>query len=277
MKLLLIVNPFSGKANKSKTEYLKRLLEEKYEVIVFETYEIGSITKYILNNLDSSFDIVTICGGDGTINETIKAISMTEYCPKIAVVPFGTMNDFSHFLKMSKNLDKSANIINNAKTIKHNIYNVNDEIFVYGFAQGMLSNISYKKNKHKKIFGKFSYYLLAISELFKSKKMNLTLTIDRRKTQFKCNLILATSTNRIAGYKIKKNPDLTIVIFKGFRLFFPIKLFWYFITSHAKYKYYANGFELVTNNYEFNTDGECNTTERRIIVKKGKEFEFITK
>lgn len=276
MKLLLIYNPFSGKGKKYKIEQLINLLSDSFEITEFISNGIGSITNYLVESTDT-YDIILLCGGDGTVNEGVKAISKLNYNPKIAIVPLGTMNDFSHYLKMSKNIKKSASYIKNMKTIKHTIYSANDSIFVYGFALGMLSNISYATIKHKKIFGRLSYYILAIKEIFKAKSTKLIIYINGEKIKMESNLVLVSSTSRIAGYNIKKSKDLTVTLFKGFKLFFPFKLLWYFITGHSKYRFNASEFEIHSNSKEFNTDGEHNDTGKRIVVKKYKEFEFITK
>lgn len=276
MKLLIIYNPFSGKGNANKIEELKLELKDSFDITEFVSNGVGSITRYI-NNIEEVFDIIVICGGDGTANEAIGAIAKMSYMPKIAVIPLGTMNDFSKYLKMSKNIKKSSKYIKNLKTKKHFLYRANDSMFVYGFALGMLSNISYKKNKNKKLFGRLSYYFLAVKELFKSKRTKIKLEIDDKTIELDSNLLLVTSTSRIAGYRIKEKKDLTIAIFKGAKLLFPFKLLWYFITGHSKYKYVSDHFVLYTDNNEFNTDGEKNISERKIVVERYKELEFITK
>ncbi|MBR6071825.1 MAG: hypothetical protein IKP77_03210 [Acholeplasmatales bacterium] len=276
MKLLLIYNPFSGKGKNKKVNELIKLLENKFEITEFVSNGIGSITDYLKND-NNIYDIITICGGDGTINEAISSISEFNYSPKIAVVPLGTMNDFSHYLGMSKNIKKTVNYIINMKTISHDIYKANDKIFVYGFALGMLTNISYKKFKFKKIFGRLSYYLVAIKEIFKAKKIKLEADIDNKKIDMKSNLVLISSTNRVAGYKIKKGNDLVVAIFKGGRFLLPFKLYWYLITGHTKYKYDVNNLVINTDGSSFNTDGEYNKEVNKIKIEKYKTFDFITK
>ena len=276
MKLLLIYNPFSGKGKDYKINRIKELLSSKYEVTLFVSNGVGSISNFIYTTCEI-YDMITICGGDGTINEVINAISRLSYAPIISTVPLGTMNDFSKYLGMSKNVDKSAQIILDGKTKNHYVCRANDSIFVYGFAIGMLSNISYMKFRKKRFFGRLSYYFLAIKELFKAKKAKLVIYINGEKIKDAFNLVLVSTTNRIAGYKIKENSDITIAMFKGFKIFFPFKLLWYFLTGYTKYKYISTNFEIHSNIRDFNTDGEHNETGRRIVVEKYKEFKFITK
>ncbi len=277
MKLLLIYNPFSGKGNNNKIERLKELLAPKFEIDEFRSYSLGSITRYIINDMKHDYDVVLVCGGDGTVNEAIKAITKLDYYPTIAVYPSGTMNDFAHYLKMSKNVKKTAQYIINMKTIKHTIYHANESVFVYGFALGLLSNISYKKSSGKKIFGRLSYYFIALKEIFKEKKANIKLTADNLNIEMKCNLVLATSTTRIAGYRVKKKKDLSVVIFKGLRFFYPIKLFIYFVFGIARHKYELSEFSINSDLNEYNTDGECNNSYSTINVKKLKEYDFISR
>ena len=277
MKLLIINNPFSGKGKKDKVEKLKELLKDKFEIEEFSTETVGSITRYIINDMKRIYDVILICGGDGTVNEAVKALSKLDYYPKIAIYPNGTMNDFASYLKLSKNVIKTAKYIINMKTIKHEIYHANDSIFVYGFALGMLSNISYEKSHTKRVFGKLSYYFVALKEIFKSKKTKITMKINDTVIKMDCNLVLVTSTNRIAGYRVKKDKDLLVTIFKGIKIFFSFKLLFYFLFGINKYKYTGSEITINSDNTEFNTDGECNYTYNSISIKKLKELEFITK
>lgn len=277
MKLLIIYNPFSGKGNNNKIDKLKELLSPEFEIDEFRSYSVGSITRYIINDMKHDYDVVLVCGGDGTVNESLRAITKLDYYPKIAVYPAGTINDFAHYLKMSKNVKKTAKYILNMKTIKHTIYHANDSAFVYGFALGALSNISYEKSSGKRLFGRLSYYFIALKEIFKSKTAHITLTSNNLNIETKCNLVLATSTNRIAGYRIKKKNDLSVVIFKGLRFFYPIKLFMYFVFGIAKNKYELSEFSINSDLNEFNTDGECNNSYSTINIKKLKEYDFISK
>ena len=144
-KLLLVYNPFSGRGKTAKIEKLKSLIKDKFEIDSFESDTVGSIFRYIIENGRKVYDVILICGGDGTINEAVKAIVKLSYSPKIAVFPTGTMNDFANYLKMSKNPKKMAKYLLNMKTKKHTVYAANDSAFVYGFALGMLSNISYER------------------------------------------------------------------------------------------------------------------------------------
>ncbi len=276
-KLLIVYNPFSGKGKNGKVEKLKSLISDKFMIDSFESDTVGSIFRYIIEHSKTTYDVILICGGDGTINEAIRAIVKLDYLPKIAVFPTGTMNDFATYLKMSKNPNKMEKYLINMKTKKHTVYCANDSVFVYGFAIGMLSNISYEKVHRKHIFGKLSYYFTAVREIFKTRKTQLTLHINDKQLKMDCNLLLVSSTNRIAGYRVKETNGLRVVIFKGVKLFFPFKLLFYFLFGIAKYKFEASEFSINSNNTEFNTDGECNYAYNSVIVKKLNEYEFIQK
>ena len=77
-RLLLIVNPCSGKA-KMRTELL-RVVEilsgADYEVTVYPTKDKGDATVKVASLTQNEFDVIVVCGGDGTLNETLSGMML---------------------------------------------------------------------------------------------------------------------------------------------------------------------------------------------------------
>ena len=77
--LLLIVNPCSGKA-KMKTELLKVVQvfsDADYTVTVYPTKSREDATARTRQVKQGEYDLVVICGGDGTLNEAITGFMET--------------------------------------------------------------------------------------------------------------------------------------------------------------------------------------------------------
>lgn len=275
MKLLIIYNPFSGKSKiLKKIDFIKDSLKNKYEIFEFKVNKYESIVDHIKND-NNEYDIFLVLGGDGTVNSVCSAACQIKYDVKIAIIPFGTMNDMAHNLGMKKNVSKSLDIILNSDNIlEHKIYKVNDNYLVYALAYGLCTGVSFIK---KKRFGIFSYYLEGIKLFFKDKSHYIKLEIDNRIIDNKYRLLFATNSNYIAGYKIKQKDDITIALFKGFRITILLKLLFYLIFKKAKYKYETHNFKLYTDSGIYNGDGEPFKHDGLINVSYAKTLKFISK
>lgn len=272
MKLIIIYNPRSGKGKVEKRiDYIKDTLSKKYEVTIHKLDEDESIKEYIIN-LEEEYDIFLGLGGDGTINALISGICELNYSPMIGIIPFGTMNDMASNLGMKKNLNKTLYILLNSDSyLEHKIYKINSNYMCYAFALGYCSSNSFIK---KKRFGALSYYFEGVKLFFKDKKQNISLIINDKKID-DYQLIFALNTNSIGGYKVKKSDSLTIIGFKGFRLFVLFKLALYFFFGHAKYKYYTDEFKINSKAGLYNGDGEPFEFDGNITSSYHKTFRFI--
>ena len=272
MKLLIIYNPKSGKGKILKhIEYIKNTLSQKYEVSAHELKEDELIKDYILG-LTEKYDVFLGIGGDGTINALVSGICELDYSPKVAIIPFGTMNDMASNLGMKKNIKKSLNVLLDSNHyLKHKIYKINSNYMCYAFALGYCAENSFIK---KKRLGALSYYLEGIKLFFKDKKKNISLFINDKKID-DYQLLFALNTNSIGGYKEKKADTITIIGFKGFRFFVLFKLAMYFFFGYAKHKYFTDEFSIKTVSGLYNGDGEPFEYDGNINVSYDKTLEFI--
>jgi diacylglycerol kinase family enzyme len=59
------------------------------------------ITFYLREN-GFRFELLVLCGGDGTLNEAINGLMNLIDKPKLLYIPSGTVNDVSKALKLNK-------------------------------------------------------------------------------------------------------------------------------------------------------------------------------
>ena len=113
-------------------------------------------------------DLILVCGGDGTFNETVSALMELEIKDvSIAYIPMGTTNDLARSLDMpikdssvtKKLLESKAKILDVGK------FN-NNKYFCYVAAFGVITDVAYKTSqKAKNKYGRLAYYMKAIKEL----------------------------------------------------------------------------------------------------------------
>ena len=107
-------------------------------------------------------------------------------------------------------------------------------------------------------------------------KLNLHIS-NKLLKEGKFRLLFATNTSHIAGYKIKQEENITIAMFKGFRITILLKLLFYLMFKKTKYKYNASEFKIITDMGFYNGDGEPFKHNGIIDIKYAKTLKFIKK
>ena len=150
-----------------------------------------------LNENKTRFELFIVFGGDGTLHEVVNGI-MPLKGKRILYVPCGTVNDFGNYLKLSKKYKEAFKLLN-TEPFLIDVGKLNGSFFIYTFAIGQFTNISYGKYNHKikRVFGKFYYYLNGFKEFFKFQNINI-LGGD------KLFIVLVLNAFRIASFRIRK-------------------------------------------------------------------------
>ena len=169
IKVLAIINPTSGKGKiTEKIEKIKQNLEQNDMEVEIELTQKGYNAKDIIEEKLHDQDLVLVCGGDGTLNETITAFMENEIKDiSLTFIPFGTTNDLARTLHIPiKDISVTEKILESkARLIDIGKFNEN-KYFCYVAAFGVITDVAYEtsqKAKHR--FGRLAYYAKAIKEL----------------------------------------------------------------------------------------------------------------
>ena len=106
--------------------------------------------------------MVVAVGGDGTLNDCVKALVNTGCV--LAVIPCGSGNGFANHIKMSKNLDEALDQIVNSQTHRVDTGNVNGHVFINVSGVGFDAYLSQQFNELTER-GVANYIRLVINEL----------------------------------------------------------------------------------------------------------------
>ena len=156
-KLLLIVNPHSG-TGKMRTQLLKVVeifSNADYSVTVYPTKARGDATLKVKSLSNDDYDLIVVCGGDGTLNEVITGLMGSKVSCPLGYIPSGTLNEWSQGLGISKNIAKAANDIVNGNVIPLDIGKFDDKYFSYTASFGAFTSASYSAPQEiKNVLGK---------------------------------------------------------------------------------------------------------------------------
>lgn len=179
-KLLLIINPKSGKgvAKKCLYDLVRVFTEGGFEVTVYPTKDKTSTIKTVASRAQD-YETVVCCGGDGTLNEVISGIVSKGHNTPVGYIPTGTTNDFSSTLGLSHDPVKAAKDIVTGRTIRYDIGSFGDKFFTYIAATGAFTEASYATPQRlKNTVGHFAYILEGAKDLLKIKPFKLQVSFD---------------------------------------------------------------------------------------------------
>ncbi|MFW5706011.1 MAG: diacylglycerol/lipid kinase family protein, partial [Bacteroidota bacterium] len=113
IKILFIVNPFSGVGRKKAIEeHLKSTLDtSRFDYQLKYTAGPQHATELSRQALDAGFKVIVAVGGDGTVNEAGRPLVGTDAV--LGIVPSGSGNGLARHLHIPMIADQAIALINN--------------------------------------------------------------------------------------------------------------------------------------------------------------------
>ena len=164
--VLLIFNKRSGKGmiRQKLADIVDVFGRYGYEVTAHSTRGRGEATEFVKKRA-KDFDLVVCCGGDGTLNETVKGLIQSRTKTPLGYIPAGSTNDFASSVGIPKGPVNAAKTAANGVPFLCDVGSFNGRTFVYTAAFGILSDVPYRtKQKLKNAVGHFAYLLESVRE-----------------------------------------------------------------------------------------------------------------
>lgn len=176
-RLLLIVNPISGTT--SKTELVpkieQKLSDNGYDVKTRLTTGPGDATDYARDAVADGYDAVATCGGDGTVNETARALCGTGI--PMAILPSGSGNGLARHIGLAPHELAAIDIIKDENITDCDYGTVNGEKFFCTFGLGFDAAVA-KRFADAGTRGVVTYVKEAFDEFTGYEPKSYRITID---------------------------------------------------------------------------------------------------
>lgn len=205
-KVKFIINPSSGRQTmERKIDVLaKMLLDNGYIVAKYFTKKKNDAMNETIKTCEEDFDIIIVCGGDGTVNEVVKGIVNSKNKTPLAIMAQGTVNDFATYLDIPKNVNEFFDMIKNEHIVDIDVGRVNDDYFANVAACGILTNVGYQVQPEKKaLLGRMAYYFEGIKELAAQNIDPIRVKIESE--EYSCEdeilLFIVSNSSSIGGFK----------------------------------------------------------------------------
>lgn len=167
-RLLLIANPFSGKAKMvTNLMAVTQILSDRgFEVTVYPTKRAGDATLRVQEIKQDEFERIVVCGGDGTLNEVITGLMRAGIKSRIGYIPAGTLNEWSLGLNIPRSIPEAAKVAAGDSEIKLDIGKFADRYFSYTASFGAFTEASYSTPQEiKNVLGQAAYFFEGIKSL----------------------------------------------------------------------------------------------------------------
>lgn len=165
-RLLLIINPISGLGSKESFEPLVRSTLEPlgYKVTTAYTCARGDATRLARQAVEEGYYGVLAAGGDGTVNETARALCHTSTV--LGIIPCGSGNGLARHLGIPIDPVAAVRIIADGHTVASDFGAVNGQPFFCTFGVGFDAAVSsHFARQHRR--GPLSYIRSAIAQYIK--------------------------------------------------------------------------------------------------------------
>ena len=165
--LLLIVNPRAGRTRSTSPMFdaVAHFCEAGYLVSVRRTTHPGHASE-IVEEEGGQFDCIVCCGGDGTLNETVRGAMTLDSPPPLGYIPCGSTNDFAASLSLPSDPVQAAERITASEGTRLDVGSYNGRPFVYVASFGAFTKASYSAPQSiKNDLGHLAYILEGVRDL----------------------------------------------------------------------------------------------------------------
>ena len=202
-KLLFIFNPYSGKAQiKNKLlEIVDIMVKAGYEVTIYPTQARADALNLVQKRA-KKYDLVVCSGGDGTLDEAVSGMMVSEKKVPLGYIPAGSTNDFANSLKIPKDMVKAAKAAVSGKKFACDVGKFNDSFFIYVAAFGIFTAVSYKTSQEwKNILGHAAYILEGAKSLHEITSYHMRVEYEDQVIEDEFIYGLITNSNSVGGFK----------------------------------------------------------------------------
>jgi len=200
-RVLVLYNPFSGNGlGKTNAEKLVELLKAaNLEVSTQVSEKPGHFTEMSQSSDFADYDCVTVCGGDGTINEFLQGIIDRSLEIPIALCPGGTGNSLTLSLGITTPEDCLACIMSNSHIGSdcNRIIDANGKTFYsINMIGGGIAHDANVRAEKMRCCGPMRYDCSALSMFCQCYSMSMEMELDGKKLSFEsiCFFLMNNTT-----------------------------------------------------------------------------------
>ena len=193
--LMLIINPISGTGSKKGVAQAvtERLAEAGWRVDARITAARGDATRLAAEAVSRGYYGVLACGGDGTVNETARALCGTPVA--LGILPAGSGNGLARHVGVPMDIDLALDVIKADNVVASDYGTVNGRPFFCTFGLGFDAAVSHRfaRQNHR---GLLTYIRSCVSEYVKYRPQTYTVSANGKLLTEKAFLIAVCNASQ---------------------------------------------------------------------------------
>lgn len=183
-------------------EAVRELRGQGHRVEVRVTWEGGDAERYAAEAVADRVEVVVAAGGDGTVNEVVNGLLRADAGPEtaLAVLPFGTANDFAHCCRIPVgDLPAALRLILQRPAVPIDVGQVNDRFFLNVASGGFGAEVTRSTPPDmKRLLGGAAYSVMGLVTAAKMTPYRARIRLEDREHVGNV-LLLAVGNGRQAG------------------------------------------------------------------------------
>jgi diacylglycerol kinase (ATP) len=210
MKALVVYSNASGKRDFSlHVPLVRKELTGTFETLDFRHTSSEEEASLVYAGACSKYEVVIVCGGDGTFNNAVNAIISQTRKPILGYVNFGTIGDVGRNFGVTRDMKEALAIIQNRHVEKIDIGGIvskgETQYFAYCAAFGAFSDIAYGVTRsEKKKVGRLAYYTKAVEEVFQMGKHPYSYESESLIKTSEAPFIMVLNGRNIGGFTVNR-------------------------------------------------------------------------
>ena len=201
MKLLVVCNPEAGGGKSVRVlQQFESALKQRdftYEVLLTSRqYDVKTIKE---KAVEEQPDVITIIGGDGTINDVINATYVLDCTYQI--LPAGSGNDFAQLLDSSGQLATSIERLMAGNTREVDVGLCNDRYFLNGLGIGFDGEVASRTvlRRWKVIPTSWKYWIEIFKQVLFYQSKTYSVRVDQHDSELRCFMISVANGKAYGG------------------------------------------------------------------------------
>jgi len=206
MKIRFIVNPISGGKKVDVPAFTRAVQTHFPGAEICLTKAPGHATQLAQEAAALGMEAVVAVGGDGTINETARALVGTQTA--LGILPKGSGNGFARELSPLRPFTQMLPALACARTLLCDVGRANGELFLNLAGVGIEADIAWKFKDYGKR-GMLPYFIIGTKTVFTYKPKRLDVSFDTQH-QTICPLTLVFANGKQYGSNFKIAPQANL-------------------------------------------------------------------
>ncbi|MCF0130268.1 MAG: YegS/Rv2252/BmrU family lipid kinase [Pseudobutyrivibrio sp.] len=202
-KLLFIVNPRSGKGliKSHLADIIDIMIKAGFSVTVHLTQSQKDAMNITIKEA-ANYERIVCSGGDGTLDEVVSGMMLTDKKCPIGYIPAGSTNDFGSSLGIDKDMIRAAQTSVSDRLFACDIGKFNSDAFVYVAAFGIFTEVSYQTSQDlKNVLGHAAYIIEGAKQLRDIPHFRMQVEYDGNVLYDEFIFGMVTNSKSVGGFK----------------------------------------------------------------------------